>query len=61
MDIPSYEVYFRIETGEEDFFLEQEGKDLRTGEKDIRQFDKELLKQPAIDVVVEDVTFEGSS
>lgn len=58
VDIPSYEVYFRIETEGDSFFQEQNGTGLKVGQEDIRQFSKKLLTRPATDVVVEDFSFE---
>ncbi len=61
VDLPAYEVYFRIETEEVNFFQEQNGTDLNVGQEDIRQFSKKLLKQPATAVTVDDFSFEEPS
>jgi hypothetical protein len=53
VDIASYEVYFRIETEGEAFFAERGGEDLKTGQEDIRSFQKTLFAQPATEVVVD--------
>lgn len=61
VDIAAYEIYFRIETRGGNFFQEENETDLGVGQEDIRQFDKELQRQPATDVVVEDFSFEEPS
>jgi hypothetical protein len=53
VDVASYEVYFRIETAGGTFFAERGGEGLKTGQEDIRSFQKTLFTQPATEVVVD--------
>lgn len=53
-DIKSYEVYFRIEAGEQSFYHEENGTGLRVGQANLLRFQKYLPTSAADAVVVED-------
>ncbi|HEX7071036.1 MAG TPA: carboxypeptidase-like regulatory domain-containing protein [Rhodothermales bacterium] len=57
-DIDAYEIYFRIVAGEETFYHEETGEDLRANQSNVRQFEKYIRSTPADDVVVEDLWVE---
>jgi hypothetical protein len=57
--IPSYEVYFRIETTGTDYFEEQTGTDLGVGQLDIGEFTEFIGQDSATAVVVDTFFFEG--
>lgn len=53
-DIGAYEVYFRIQTGSEDFYYEAQGDSLAAGQADIAGFSKYVRDESATEVVVDD-------
>jgi hypothetical protein len=57
--IPSYEVYFRIETTGDTYFQEQQGTDLGVGQLDIEEFTEFIGQDSATAVVVDTFFFEG--
>lgn len=59
-DIPYYEVYFRIDAGEESFYVERAGEELGVGQSDVDAFRHFIdTAVEAGSVVVEDFYFEG--
>ncbi len=53
VDIPNYEVYFRIQTPTSKFMEEVKGKDLKIGQADVARFERYLLKDKATDVAID--------
>lgn len=58
VDIPSYDVYFRIRSDEGTFYHEEKGTDLRVEQSNVRQFEKYIRTTPADTVQVDGTWIE---
>jgi len=59
VNIPAYEIYFRIDTTGPTFFEERQGTDLGPGQFDIANFEKFILTNDATAVSIDTFWFDG--
>ncbi len=59
INIPSYEVYFRMKAPSQDYLYEVRGTNLGVGQSDIEQFERYTAKEAVTAVLIDDYWFQG--